>query len=173
MKNSVAIIFIILFFLITGGRYTVFKLQQKAIRKEIKTQIKQGVPEKSLSHIFLTNSNCPQLKWKHDHEFELNGVFYDVVRKVIVENGIIYHCITDKQETLLFTNLQNEVNKELQRNGSMKPYLQSFEYTNTNQIIPYGTVQYTELRMIYKALYHEKIYHQPDHNTIVHPPEFA
>lgn len=134
-------------------------------------QIKNGVPENELINILVTRENRKELNWKHDHEFELKGIFYDVVQKEKIKNGIVYRCVTDEQETVLFTNLQSEVNKELQKNGNLKNSLHSFEYTSTKPISPVTININSLLRRNYWSISQDKFYEQPDYNVIIPPPE--
>lgn len=96
------------------GFFFIFKIQQYHVRQEIKQHIKQGVPENELTLITVTPENESQLEWEHKKEFRYKGTMYDVVKKEIIdETTIIYYCITDKQETTLFANLDEQVKKNM------------------------------------------------------------
>lgn len=102
-----------------------FKAQQYQVRQGIKQQLKQGVPENELTRITITGKNKHQPEWENDKEFRYEGVMYDVVKKEIPDNNtIIYYCITDKAETTLFADLDEEVKKSMHtknnRNNALK-----------------------------------------------------
>ena len=97
------------------------------MRKEIKKQIKEGVPEDELTIIKQTSENFDELVWiKPNKEFTYKGTMYDVVRKTIEYNGdVTYHCINDKQETTLFVNLDEQVRKTMDSRNNGKDPLQN------------------------------------------------
>ncbi|MFZ5552616.1 MAG: hypothetical protein ACOZCO_05845 [Bacteroidota bacterium] len=112
--TAIALLAVMLFS--SFGPYIIFSRQQATIRKEIKKRIKQGVPEKDLVK-FSVNELSGNISWTDGkREFTFNGSKYDVVKREVSENGIYFYCIDDKQETVLFKNLdeltKNEWNKK-------------------------------------------------------------
>lgn len=113
-----------------GGIFIVFKYQQYHVRKEIKKQIKQGVPEDELTVIIKTAENSDQFVWvKPGKEFRYKGTMFDIVRQTTGNNGdITYHCINDTQETTLFVNLDKQVKKNMDaRNNGNDPVNNLFQ----------------------------------------------
>lgn len=111
------------------GSYIAFHLQRYYIKKEIKTRIKQRVPENELSLISVTAANEHELEWEHSREFRYRGTMYDVVRKETPENGTVhYYCVTDQQETQLFVHLDELIKLAMAEKGkSGKPAKSMFK----------------------------------------------
>lgn len=105
------------------GLLVVFKLQQLQIRREIKRQIKRGVPENELHLISVKQGQEEQLDWQNEKEFIYKGTFYDVVRKETgVGGATLYYCINDTQEEELFANLDaiiKQYSEKQQSKGKM------------------------------------------------------
>lgn len=121
MTRLYAIVLLSIFALDVTAVFFVFKVQQFQIRKEVKRQIKRGVPEEELFKITVTSENRHLLNWRKDHEFQLDGQLFDVVRSEQPdEDTTLYFCISDQQETVLFANLDELLRKNndpLKRTG--------------------------------------------------------
>jgi len=104
-KHLVAVfLFLVMWQLI--GISSWFELSRRAIRKEIKTQIKAGVPEKDLIQFLFKSTRLKKLVWIKKNEFRLNGRLYDVVHRVIHSDGTVtLKCIDDLHEKELFAKL--------------------------------------------------------------------
>ncbi|MFM7644681.1 MAG: hypothetical protein ACKO5N_07835 [Sphingomonadales bacterium] len=87
------------------GFFTFVEIEHYFIRKEIKTALKQAVPENQLISFHFTIKESKILNWVKPHEFRLNGRFYDVVHKTKRKGIWYFKCIDDKQETVLFEKL--------------------------------------------------------------------
>lgn len=110
MKRLLSLLLLACFLYQVAGIFVVFKIQQQSIRKEIKRQIKLGVPEGDLHVISITEKNYRDLAWHNHKEFTYRGVMYDVVHKKITgETSVVYQCVSDEQETQLFANLDRQV----------------------------------------------------------------
>lgn len=106
MKRIVACILLIVFAINLGGIYYIFKAKEYAIKKEIKTKIKQGVPKEELFTFIMNEHNEHEFEWEHSKEFEYNGMMYDVVYRTTLEDGSIkLECVSDVQESTLFKQL--------------------------------------------------------------------
>ncbi len=117
MKKICAIF--LLFSLCFNGTvyYIIHKQLQKQIRKEIKAKIKQQVPQDELVSIMHSPENAGEFYWIHSREFRYKGTMYDIVSvKQVSETILIYNCVTDHQETLLFKNLGKYVNNTMNAN---------------------------------------------------------
>lgn len=87
--------------------YLTFRTQQYRAKKEIKSRIKNGVPESEL-FIFEVNEilNSKSVSWeKFGKEFHYKGTMYDVVSSTVINGKLVYKCINDDQEKQLFVNL--------------------------------------------------------------------
>ena len=116
MKTVCSIAFISLLSLHVAGYYLLFSYQKMQVRSEMKQLIKQSVPETELTRIVISGPDHKRLQWKDRHEFRYRGFLYDIVR--ITEHGdtTIYDCISDTQETRLFSNLEDWVQGARDRN---------------------------------------------------------
>lgn len=175
LKRTFSILLLCLFAFNLAGFFFVFKVQQYRIRREIKQYIKQGVPENELALITVTPENENQLDWKHKKEFRYKGTMYDVVRKEIInKTTIIYHCVTDTQETVLFAHLDEMVSKNMDpkndQNSPVKNLLKQLS-------IPYYPPEkpYWSLFQIYTAIIYEYtfLYSSPSLNIISPPPKIV
>lgn len=124
LVRSITGIFLLVVFTsnITGLLF-VFKLQQLQIRREIKRQIKKGVPENELHLITVKQGQEEQLDWQNEKEFIYEGTFYDVVRiETRTAGATLYYCINDTQEEALFANLDaliKQYSEKQQSKGKM------------------------------------------------------
>ena len=104
----------------TAWYYPVTQYHRVQIRREIKRRIKNSIPEDQLHTITVRSETDPSLKWIHKgKEFRFRGMMYDVVRLQKTDSSITYHCINDMEETLLFAELDQKVQQQMdhQDNG--------------------------------------------------------
>jgi hypothetical protein len=96
------------------GVFIVFKIEQAYVRKSIKHQIKAGIPEGEL-HVFkLSNSEYEQLDWvRPDIEFRKDKEMFDIVRSEKLGDSIQLYCVNDKEETVLFAQLDEMIQKKM------------------------------------------------------------
>lgn len=89
----------------------------------MKRKIKDGLSQEMMHHFKLSSKEYEQLDWVHSKEFRLKEEMYDVVHKETLSNdSVLLSCINDKQETLLFANLNEHIEQhfDIQKDG--KPY---------------------------------------------------
>lgn len=104
----------------TAWYYPVTHYHRVQIRREIKRRIKNAIPETQLHSITVRSETDPTLKWiREGKEFRYRGMMYDVVRQQKNDSSITYHCINDMEETLLFAELDQKVQQQMdhQDNG--------------------------------------------------------
>ncbi len=107
---SLILIFCISF--TVAGYYPFFKMLQYRVRQEIKHRIKSGLNKSDLQVITFRKQD--KIDWvRPGKEFRLDGQFYDVVRKEIIDGNLIFHCINDEQEKILFATLDQMVKGNL------------------------------------------------------------
>jgi hypothetical protein len=103
-----------------AGHFFVFKILQHEIRREIKQQIKAGVPEAELVLLKiprnLEEKNNPIFQRIHEREFRYGGDMYDIVRQETNGDTTWYYCLADEKETLLFANLDELVKQDMAGN---------------------------------------------------------
>ena len=91
-----------------------FEVSHFSLKKEIKSLLKRGVPEDELITFTFNQKELNELKWLKKNEFEFNGNLYDVVKtEKLPGSKWKLACISDKQETLLFANLSQNVASNL------------------------------------------------------------
>ena len=127
MKKLSAIVVLSVFVLSQIGHHLVFELAKwdakTIIAQNIKTNKYQGVVEKILETSLMS--------WEEkDHEFELNGQMYDVVKKEVKGQKVIYYAINDSKESNLL-----EVYNQAQHHNNSKLALKynSIECVLANQ----------------------------------------
>lgn len=114
MKKLITLLLLSLFSFHIFGVYISFEIKEHYIKKDIKRRIKQGVPEGELAQIIYKPSNKNQFEWKHKAEFRYNGTMYDIVRRETLNDSTqIFYCINDEQETVLFKDLEKQLEEEL------------------------------------------------------------
>ena len=88
------------------GDYIRWHLEWKNVRQHIKHQLKSGVKPEKLHRFLLSKSEYKNLDWiKEKKEFKLGSDLYDVVNCNDLGDNILLLCIHDKEEAVLFKNL--------------------------------------------------------------------
>ena len=92
-----------------------FNIEKAAIKKQLKTYIKEGVPKTQLKRFEFTPQEFSKLLFtKKKKEFKIKDSYFDIVYSKKLPNGNIFlECVDDKQETILFKNLAENVNYNL------------------------------------------------------------
>jgi hypothetical protein len=91
------------------GPWLIFKIQQQAVRSEIKQQLKAGVPEDELVNLKIAKvwEEEPNDRFEREHsrEFRFDGEWYDIMRSQDLGDTTLYVCIHDVKESRLFERL--------------------------------------------------------------------
>lgn len=117
MKKSLSILLLLAFGISIIGFFPLFKILQYQTRREIKLQIKQGIPENELHKIVFAANEKPE--WvREGKEFRYKNQMYDIVRKEKSNGSTIYYCVNDTEETQLFANLDVIVKKQMDDENS-------------------------------------------------------
>jgi hypothetical protein len=91
------------------GPFIFFQSIRYSIRREVKKQIKEGIPDNQLILFTFekdgTGKGAGDLIWYEDDEFSYHGDMYDVVRSREFGNQIFYYCLKDTDESQAFVNL--------------------------------------------------------------------
>ena len=148
MKRLLPVLLLSIVLLNFFGVLPVFHLMQQNIRSEVKSRIKAGVPESELHKItFAKNEKIAWVEGKVGKEFRKGGNMYDVVRQEEVgkrnaESGnITYYCINDKEEKVLFENLDNLCQQEQDGspvNKAVKDYFKNFSQSLFLHLTPFN-----------------------------------
>ncbi len=113
-----------------------FKVSHYLIRKEVKTLIKQGVPEENRIIFTFSSAEIESLQWLKKNEFRLGNRMYDVIQSRKLSNGTTeFQCISDKQEDVLFANLSLTVGRNMGDEHHSTPYTKLFEIIQTPALL--------------------------------------
>ena len=113
------------------SHFIYFKVQQYSIKKEIKQRLKKGVSKDELFTFTFSEyeiENSKELEFIEKHEFRYKGKMYDIVYQERQDNQLVFHCVSDEQETILFAQLDKLV--EEQSKNNQKKNQQLFKLLN-------------------------------------------
>ena len=120
---AIALLFLML--LQAAGYIVVFEIQKHGIRREIKQQIKAGVPEAELVLLkFCEGKSEPAFQRVDEHEFRYGGKMYDIVRQENHGDTTWYYCLADEKETQLFAHLEELVKRGMRQNPEQQQRLE-------------------------------------------------
>lgn len=177
MKKVISIFLFGIFLFNMAGYFIAFKSFQYQIKKEIKAEIKRNVNPNELTAIVIDKKQINKIDWQQEgKEMYYKGKLYDVVRLTKNDTSITYYCINDKQEELLFANLEEHIathiaaNKPIKNQGSKKLadkfaklYFLNEELTKFN-IVSFNLTQLSSTNLNYRSTLIE---------TDSPPPEFV
>lgn len=121
LKSICSVVLVVNMIIMSWVPFFAFKYQQIIIRKEIKSYIKNGVPEEQRI-IFIADeleADAVHLTWIHSKEFRYRGEMYDILDEKIIDGRTYYICIHDVKESGLFAKLDEMVDKGLQTNAPL------------------------------------------------------
>ena len=99
--------------------FFVFKIQQYRVRREIKHQIKAGIPRDELHEFILTIDEYEQLDWERPgKEFRKGNEMFDIVRFETIGDSIQLLCVNDKEEAVLFAHLDELIQKKMEKDSN-------------------------------------------------------
>jgi hypothetical protein len=113
------------------GLFSYFEISQYKIRKEIKQVIKHSVPKDQLKVLYFSREEQKHIVWIKSHEFKYQGRLYDVIKRTITFEGIIFRCIDDVQETRLFEKLNQATSFNLGHGSDNNPLNQWMRFSQT------------------------------------------
>lgn len=121
MKKVISIFLFGIFLFNMAGYFIAFKSFQYQIKKEIKAEIKRNVNPNELTAIVIDKKQINKIDWLQEgKEMYYKGKLYDVVRLTKNDTSITYYCINDKQEELLFANLEEHIAAHIAANKPIK-----------------------------------------------------
>ncbi len=161
MKSLQALLLLIVLFIATCGTYISFYIQQYNIQTEVRAAIKAQKKLKSEKFHFTQNEFSELKKYEGEREFSMNGIIYDVVKKIDVNGTVVLHAYADHKETSLLENFSSFFQEEHDSENAthkVKPVFSAFDYlaNATIQIYhPPVTAQrlYNEDWILCRALY--------------------
>jgi hypothetical protein len=114
MLRFSALLLLMVMLINTAWYYPVTHYHRGQIRREMKRRIKNEIPENQLHIITVQNINDPSIKWmKENKEFRYKGMMYDIVKSRKTDSTIEYYCINDIEETILFDQLDQKVQEQM------------------------------------------------------------
>ena len=157
------------------GFFTYFEWKRMVIKKEVKQAIKHSVPEGQLIRFHFTLHEAKQLKWVKSHEFILNGHYFDVINKAKNKNGYFFKCISDEQETVLFSQLRSITSFNISHSGENQPVNMWFKFLSEPMEVVDSLDDYS-IKGIAKKISvgtsYEEIFYSSFLSTETPPPDF-
>ncbi len=121
-----------------------FEFSHFKLKKEIKSLLKKGVPKEELVQFTFSESEIADLTWLKKNEFQFQGSLYDVVRSSKQANGlIVFECISDTQEKVLFARLGQTISNNLGNDDHQTPVSNWFKLIK----LPYLSVS-TDISLV-------------------------
>lgn len=155
--------------------FIAFKVEQAQIRKAIKHQIKAGIPESELHYFCLSQKDYQQLDWvREDIEFRVGTNMYDIVRSENENDSISLYCVNDKEEAVLFAELDDVVKKQMEGDAN-SPSGKGSKTLNLVYIVPNFHFSLVVCSFFDPANFSEinKFYAEPVIECIPHPPDLV
>jgi len=114
LKKTISILLLLLFLYNVAGYYFVFKILQMDIRSDAKEQIEKSLKKDQLEEIVIfPGKTDKEIKWIRDgKEFSYKNKMYDIVKTEKKQDKIIFYCLNDEKEEMLFANLDNYVKRK-------------------------------------------------------------
>ena len=102
------------------GYYCVYSFQQNKIKKEVKEQMKNLLPESALQ-IIVAEENADAIKWQEEgKEFILHGELYDVAKIKTLNGKTLLYCINDTKEEKLLQKFAKAIKSANDNNANSK-----------------------------------------------------
>jgi hypothetical protein len=112
MRKATAILLLLVFLFEGGGYFVYFTIERAAAQRDMAAFMARLRSEENLIRIEWNAGNAADFEWKHDREFRLHGVMYDVMRKEQSHDGnTILFCHPDKRESALYLALEGKSKK--------------------------------------------------------------
>jgi hypothetical protein len=107
MKKLAAFSLLAVFLFNSVGYYVVFNISRAQVKKEVKTRMKQAIPDQELTVIEFRKDALSGIRWeKENKEFFYSDKLFDIVKKEETASSVIFYCIDDKKEKQLFASLE-------------------------------------------------------------------
>lgn len=158
------------------GIFIVFKIEQYHIRKDIKHQIKAGIPKDELHFFSFSQNEYEQLEWiRPDIEFRLGNNMFDIVRVENFQDSIQLYCVNDKEEAILFAQLDEMIRKKMEQESNtsdspLSKVVKIFKSVYTSDLFCYQfTTQSSQISSDYHDL--NSFYSSPFIENSTPPPD--
>ena len=96
-----------------------FEVRRMALRREMKQQIRMGLPQQALAHFAFSQQEHEALDREDGgREFRYGGHLYDVVRTTVDAQGIVHvDAVDDRDEARLMAGLEDLLRNAMARSG--------------------------------------------------------
>ncbi|MAT89921.1 MAG: hypothetical protein CMC35_04440 [Flavobacteriaceae bacterium] len=161
MKQCIAVFLIASLILPVSGTFLWLKFQQQHVRKEVKHQLMANVHEDDLKLLAFSKEDSERLQWKHDKEFEFQGVMYDIVSTTEKNDSLYYRVFPDKKETKLNRQLEklatdafgkDPLQQEKQR--QLSHFFSILFFTPLETWTPWESSEFTAMQYNYANTFH-------------------
>lgn len=174
-NGLISIFFLLIFIWQLAGFFIYFEIERHHVRKDIKRTIELSLHRNNYKKFNFTTEEFNMLTWINDHEFKMNGRFYDVVKKNKSKIGFSVACIDDFHETVLFTELEEatilNLNNQPEK-APIKSFGKSFEcYYLPMEIIQRDNQLEYQIKLIHNFHY-ASLFAQFKVSEQIPPPDF-
>ena len=108
---------LLVFWFSTMGYLHVLRIMQAEIRHHMKAKMEEEIPENELAIISFTPGE--KIDWvRDDKEFRYQGRMYDIVHRSEKDGLICFHCIDDRQESLLMAQMEKLLKNNVENDNS-------------------------------------------------------
>lgn len=119
MKKLILIFFLFSMLITSLIGHVVFNVLTLHAKSTLKKELKKNVPEKKLHAFTFDIGKSPN--WiVENKEFNVDGQLYDIVKTKHAKDKITFLCISDKEETILFSHLGPLILKHVTKKGNPK-----------------------------------------------------
>ena len=121
LKKIIATSLIFCLLLNVTGSYIIFRVQQAAIKAEMKTMLSLQINTEAETVLIFPLGDkkaTNRLTWEGNDEVNVDGQMYDVIEKKIWNNKLVIRCISDKKETTLISKYERMTDENNSKNKS-------------------------------------------------------
>jgi hypothetical protein len=100
--------------------YTYFSWQEQILEQTVEQRMKSNIGCEHLVILGFSLRDARALRWEDGHEFEYQGMMYDVMAHETFGDSIYYHCWPDHEESKLKKDLYRTLALDLGENPVRK-----------------------------------------------------
>jgi hypothetical protein len=140
LKKPITILFLTVFAMSQIGHHLVFSLAKWNAKEIISQDLKLNIVNELVEKI----SDNKYIHWEEkNEEFELAGIMYDVVKKEVINNQLVYYCINDQKESGLIQLYNNWMQNEHSNEQGKQNAKSILKYTQIECDFPIQKVPFT------------------------------
>lgn len=121
-RNSLVFVLLIAIMFPINMAFISYKIQLKLVKHQVKRELIANLDKEDLVNLQfdLAGESFKQLKWKDGHEFEYQGLMFDIVQADTLGTSVHYLCFPDKQETALNHLFKEHLQDNYAKNKGLK-----------------------------------------------------